>query len=139
MELYLDGTTVARVHRPLWPVNSANNVSIGNSHPLSSSMEGLIDDVKVWRINPRRVDEEFLGRPVDGSVAKCWADWSRVLSDVLNNNPQCALRLRELLTRAVASIIRDGPNHNDATRERWQKSQDSYRQLWADGNLNDIV
>jgi hypothetical protein len=139
MELYLDGATVARVRKPLWPINPANSVSIGNSFPPSVAMNGLIDDVKVWRINPHRVDEEFLGRPVDAGVARCRAEWTRALADALNNDRQCAVRLRELLTRAVAGVIRDGLNHSDATRMQWHKAAGSYRQLWSDGHLDDIV
>ncbi len=139
MELYLDGTTVARVHTPLWPINSASSVTIGNSHPPTQAMKGLIDDVKVWRINPQRVDAEFLGRPVDEHVKQCLANWGRAVSEVLRADPQCAQQLSELLNRAVASIIRDGLNHSEATRARFEKTAEEYRKLWADGNLGDIV
>ena len=90
-------------------------------------MKGLIDDVKVWRINPRRVDAEFLGRPVDEHVKQCLANWSRAVSEVLRADPQCARQLGELLNRAVASIIRDGLNHSDATRTRFEKTAEEYR------------
>jgi hypothetical protein len=139
MELYLDGTTVARVQRPLWPVNAANNLSIGNSQLASSAMEGLIDDVKVWRPDPHRVDEQFIGRLVDHDVAHCWAEWGREMREVLRNNPACAATLADLVSRAAASLVRDGFNHGDETRQRWQKTVETYAELWSDGDLGAIV
>jgi concanavalin A-like lectin/glucanase superfamily protein len=143
MELSFNGSTVARVNNPLWPINPATSVTIGNHNTGgaagTSGMSGRIDDVKIWRINPHRVDEEFTGRPVDESVKECWAEWTRALGVVLKENRDCAIRLRALLVRAVDSLIRDGLNHGDQTRGRWQAASDTYRQLWSEGNLADIV
>jgi hypothetical protein len=143
MELSFNGSTVARISRPLWPINSTTSVTIGSFSSTgtndTSGMSGRIDDVKIWRINPHRVDEEFTSRPVDESVKECWSEWSRALGVVLKENRDCAIRLRDLLVRAIASVIRDGLNHGDLTRARWQTASDTYRQLWSEGNLADIV
>ncbi len=140
LELDFNGKTVARLSRPLWPVNSTTNVTVGNfTSTPTSGMGGRIDDVKVWRINPHRVDEEFTGRPVDESVKACWAEWSHAFGAVLHDHGDCEIQLRQLLLRAIESVIRDGLNHGDQTRDRWQLAADDYRQLWSAGNLADIV
>ena len=141
MELHFNGKTVARLSQPLWPVNSTTNVSVGNytSGSAASGFGGRIDDVKVWRINPHRVDEEFTGRPVDEGVKQCWAEWSRAFGAIADNDQDCAARLRHLVARAVDSVIRDGLNHGVQTRDRWHLAADSYRELWAEGDLADIV
>jgi hypothetical protein len=140
LELDVNGTTVARLSRPLWPVNSTTNVTVGNFTATPTfGMAGRIDDVKVWRINPHRVDEEFTGRPVDESVKACWAEWSRSYGAAADDNQDCAVRLRHLIRRAIESVIRDGLNHGDQTRDRWRLASDEYRRLWANGNLADIV
>jgi Concanavalin A-like lectin/glucanases superfamily len=139
MELSFNGSTVARVNSPLWPINPTGSVTIGNVSGGVSGISGRIDDVKIWRINPHRVDEEFTDRPIDESVKQCWAEWSRALGAVLRENRDCAIHLRALLLRAIDSIIRDGLNHGDQTRSRWQTASDSYRQLWSGGNLADIA
>lgn len=141
MELYFNGDTVARISAPLRPINSTTSVTIGN-FSTGAGMPGMsarIDDVKIWRINPHRVDEEFTDRPVDESVKQCWAQWSRTLGAVLSENGDCAVHLRDLLVRAIDSLIRDGLNHGDQTRARWENASDTYRQLWSEGNLADIV
>ena len=143
MELSCNGTTVARARKPLWPVNSTSSVTIGNINTAGVTgmpgMSGRIDDVKIWRINPHRVSDEFTARPVDGSVKQCWAQWSQALAAVLEENHDCSVHLRALLMRAVAGIIRDGLNHNTQTRENWEKASQSYRLLWSHGDLGDLV
>jgi hypothetical protein len=140
MELYFDGKTVARLSRPLWPVNSTTSVTVGNFTATPTfGLGGRIDDVKVWRINPHRVDEEFVGRPVDEGVKQCWAEWSRAFGAAADDNRDCAVRLRHLIRRAIESVIRDGLNHGDQTRDRWRLASDEYRRLWSEGNLEDIV
>ena len=138
-ELSLDGEVVARADRPIWPVAAAGEITIGNAPSGGLPIRGLLDEVKVWRINPHRVDDEFTSRPVDESVKECWAQWSRALGAVLNENRECAVRLRDLLVRAIDSIVRDGLNHGDQTRARWEDASDTYRKLWSEGNLADIV
>lgn len=139
MELYLDGATVARVHAPLWPIDAVNSVSIGNSHPPTTALDGSVDDVKVWRVNPHRVDAEFLGRPVDAGVRQCLVEWIRAVGAALRADPQCARRVSGLLDRAVSGISRDALNHSGATRARFEDAAQQYRQLWSEGRLDDIV
>jgi Concanavalin A-like lectin/glucanases superfamily len=142
-ELSFNGTTVARLQQPLWPVNPSNRVFIGDiALPLSlisTNMAGQIDDVKIWRINPHRADDEFTGRPVDEGVKECWAQWTQALRDVLSRHLDCAIHLRDMIRRAIDSLIRDGLNHGVQTDERWHKAADSYRDHWSHGDLADIV
>ncbi|BDX31361.1 hypothetical protein TUM20985_19080 [Mycobacterium antarcticum] len=140
MELYVDGQTVARLSRPLWPINTTTAVTIGNfTSTPTFGLAGRIDDVKVWRIDPHRVDQEFTGRPVDDSVKTCWAEWSHAFGEVLDEHRDCEIRLRQMLVRAVDGILRDGLNHGDQTRDRWRSVADDYRRLWSAGTLADIV
>ncbi len=139
MELHINGAKVNQVTMPMRPIDAPASVSIGSNAAGQLSVAGRIDDVKIWRINPYRVGEEFAGRPVDENVKDCWARWSRELGSALRENRDCAKHLRDLLIRAVQSIVRDGLNAGDQTRARWQDASDTYRKLWADGNLADIA
>lgn len=132
MELHYNGATIARITKPLWPVNPTNSVTIGTA-------SGRIDDVKVWRINPHRVGDEFTDRPVDPDVSRCWAEWARATGEMLAANRDCAERVRDLLMRAVQSMIRDGLTHGSETRERWEQASLRYRQHWRAGELGDIA
>jgi hypothetical protein len=139
MELYVNGAPINQITMPMRPIDATASVSIGSNAAGQYGVAGRIDDVKIWRINPHRVGQEFTSRPVDERVKNCWAQWSRALGTALHDNPGCAIRLRDLLIRAVQSIVRDGLNAGDQTRARWQDASDTYRKLWAGGSLADIA
>lgn len=58
---------------------------------------------------------------------------------VLDEDAACAARLRESLTNAIASMFREGFNHSDAMRIRWQNATAKYRERWAQGDLEGIL
>ena len=61
MELYVNGRTIARRTGLLANVPPVGplGVSIGNEPDRDDPLVGDIDEVKVWRLNPRFMDEEF--------------------------------------------------------------------------------
>jgi hypothetical protein len=142
-EVHLDGEPVARITEPLWPVNRSNSVTVGDlTNPTTgdpTGMAGLIDTVRVWRLNPDRVDQEFLERRMDDDVKDCWARWSRGMAEYLHADPQCAKRIQVLVRRAMESVARDGLNAGDAVRDKWHTAAEKYRELWRGGDLADIV
>jgi hypothetical protein len=142
-EVSIDGAPVARVTQPLWPVNGSNTVTIGDlNNPTPSDptgVVGLIDTVRIWRLNPHRVDQEFLERPVDNDVKDCWAQWSREIGEELSTDPVCSKHFRDLLVRALQSLARDAMNTSADTRAKLLTAIEKYRDLWRDGDLDDIV
>jgi len=58
---------------------------------------------------------------------------------VANEDPDCAARLRAMLTNAISSMFREGFNHSDAMRIRWQNATEKYRERWAQGDLEGIL
>ena len=48
-------------------------------------------------------------------------------------------RLRRLLTTAISSLLRTGYDHSDATRVHFQNLARSYRERWAQGDLDAIL
>jgi hypothetical protein len=74
IELYADGQVVARrsgTYLPIRPPGSAG-LNIGNARSLDIILNGEIDDVKIWRLNPRRFGENYFARPMDAKTAECW-------------------------------------------------------------------
>jgi hypothetical protein len=142
-EVSLDGRPVARVTEPLWPVNKSTAVTIGDfNNPTPgdpTGMVGRIDTVRIWRLNPDRVDQEFVERPIDDDVKACWAQWSREMGEALRSDPYCAKRLRDLLARALQSLSHDALNGGDDIRAKVVTAAEKYRQLWRSGELTDIV
>jgi hypothetical protein len=136
MELSLNGEVVARRSVPLWPVNPAGAVTIGNSSDGLNVLYGQLDEVKVWRRNPRKLADDFLNRPMDDATAECWARFGRELAEAMRRHPHCAARLRETLGSTVTGLLRDALNMGPETRQRLQEAADRYRALWRTGRLD---
>lgn len=136
MELSIDGQVVARRTGPLWPVNPAGAVTIGNSSDGQTVLYGRIDETKIWRRNPRKVAEDFLDRPMDDQTADCWARFGRELAEALRRHPQCSAQIRAALISTVNGLIRDATNKGPETRERLQRSAARYKDLWSAGQLD---
>ncbi|MDT5211031.1 MAG: hypothetical protein QOF67_3446 [Mycobacterium sp.] len=135
-ELTLDGQVVARADLPLWPVTGAGDVTIGNAAGGGTPIRGLLDEVKVWRSNPRRTFEEFFDRPMDEATARCWADYLRQFAQWMRTHPDCARLLQEAVKTAGDSVVRQALTHRPHTRRRTLDTAKRYRRLWSAGELD---
>ena len=68
-------------------------ISIGNTLDGRHPWTGDIDEVKVWRLNPNRVRNQFLGRPIDKATADCWARYVDSMRAAFAKYPDCARQL----------------------------------------------
>ena len=139
MELFADGELVARRTGLLSvvPGVGGQGVFIGTGGDYTSHvLDGDIDEVKVWRLNPHVMDEEFFSRPVDKSVADCWERFFRSLAKALDRYPDCRQFIQggldEALDRMIRLLLAKGPE----TRERFIKTSQEYRELWREGKLD---
>ena len=76
---------------------------------------------------------------IDHGAKRYRQEWDWILDEVLRENPESAGRLRGLMTKAVASMLRAALNHSDAARIHWQRVAQNYRDRWAQGDLDGIV
>ncbi len=134
--LFLDGVLVAATNGPLQPVAASDGVTIGNAPSGGNPIHGLLDEVKVWRANPRRVFDDFFDRPMDPETAACWDDYLRRLRRWMDTNPDCADRLQTELTAAANSVVRDALNHGSQLRQHITESAKRYRRHWRAGELD---
>lgn len=135
-QLFLDGILVAATSGPLRPVQASAGVTIGNAPSGGLPIRGLLDDVKVWRANPRRVFDDFFDRPMDPETAACWDDYLRRLRRWMDSNPDCADRLQAEATAAANSVLRDALNHGPRLRQHLADSAKRYRAHWRAGELD---
>ncbi len=139
MELFMDGERVARRTGLLAGIPGVGplGVNVGNS-PGSAGLclEGDIDEVKVWRLDPQAMRRLFLARPFDEATAECWERIFRCIRDALARNPDCAQQLAvegpSVLDRLRRAIVAKGPE----TRERYVRSCAEYARLWRAGQLD---
>jgi hypothetical protein len=138
LELSADGVMVARKQGVFAPVAGAGapGIFIGNTRQGDAPLHGEIDEVKVWRLNPRRLVDEFFGRPMDEATARCWA---RIWSDLraaLARHPECVRALLVPLRNGIDRVQRLALARGPETRERLARSQREYRRLWNAGQVD---
>jgi len=141
-ELTLNGTPVAEIGSAGYLGPATQHVTIGNRRApggvYNTPFAGRIDDVKVWRVNPHYINDDFTRRPIDDSVARCWADWFRKLKEVMRSDPECAAVFISLLNAALVSgkdaLVDGGAFAGPEMLEAGRR----YRELWSEGRVREI-
>jgi hypothetical protein len=127
-----NGVIIKRAIGPLAPLPKATSIVIGEN------LVGRIDEIKVWRMNPHRVAQEFLDRPQTPEQRDCWRQWFTALSDALAADPECADRFRHQLHRVMRAVQYGVQTHSDASRERLTHAALRYRELWMQNELGEL-
>jgi hypothetical protein len=140
MELYADGRVLARRRGLLVgvPAVGPTGVSIGNvaAPDMQHVLDGDIDEIKVWRLNPRATWRDFVQRPIDGDQADCWAQFASKLAVARAKHPDCAKELRQSLRAAIERILRAIAAKGMKEREHFAKLHDRYLELWRAGDID---
>jgi hypothetical protein len=138
MELYADGAAVARRHSALAPVNApgAGGIGIGNAVGSILPLNGQIDEVKLWRLNPRRFEEAFNNRPMDAETRDCWSRFLREFVEALRRHPECAGKIGPAIDNVLRSILRQIAAQGAETKARLLKAASEYAALWRAGNVS---
>ena len=108
MRLFMDDELVgeAIVEGSIPPVQSLG-VSIGNNVDSDNSQfPGEIDEVRIWRLDPKAMKREFLGRPYTHDEARCWQQHAEHLIDWMKKNPEQRSALARQIRAAQYSFIR---------------------------------
>ena len=139
----LDGAILGTTNvDPREPIFGTTQVNIGNEIRDNHAFNGLIDEVRVWRLNPYRVNDEFNGRPMDPGLEHCWIDWGTRVRDVLNDlakeRPECLDRILELLRRATQTGLGDALVSADDSRGVLLDAAEKYRRYWTSGDLDGV-
>jgi hypothetical protein len=134
----VDGQVAATFDGSLRPLMPPKHISIGGQIDGTDHWPGRIDDVKVWRLDPTRIDHEFGSRPVDDAVERCWAQWRRQLDAVRRANPECSDTVTALLGNALAATMAQLYQTGAYNRPEFINAVVRYRDLWAQGRLSEI-
>jgi Concanavalin A-like lectin/glucanases superfamily len=139
MELSADGQVVARrngAYASLLPLAPA--LSIGNSVSGGSFINGEIDEVKIWRLNPLRFDQEFSTRPRDGDTADCWRRFWQQIIQASRRHPDCAREIAAAIKAATDGVRREARAKGPETRNRLAATAREYQRLWRAGQLDSV-
>jgi hypothetical protein len=133
----IDGAVVAEA-RQSKAVSVFTNLRIGQSRWSDDEpLNGRIDDLKIWRIDPKRINREFLNRPIDSATSDCLKRWLDDLRDALEDDVECGQLLPQLALAAVNRMITDSVEHSPEARQRIEQAVREYQRLWAANDLGD--
>jgi hypothetical protein len=137
MRLFADGQLVAQRHHVLGSIRDAGvgGIRIGSSAGGSDFLGGDIDEIKVWRHDPRTMSKEFFRRPIDRHTANCWYDFLKRIDELLRSSPECARLLsrpRDVLVRMLRVIVAHGPG---AINQQARFCRE-YQRLWRGGRID---
>jgi hypothetical protein len=100
------------------------------------SFRGSIDEIKLWKYDPRELQKEFFCRFRDAKALKCLsAEYRRWLA---NMDPKKIRQLTAYLKcqdRIVEDIIRTVFSHGRNAKETWERFHKRYLELWCKNKL----
>jgi Concanavalin A-like lectin/glucanases superfamily len=137
VELSVNGQVVAQRSGTYAPVNppGAAGLNIGNTRTLDRDFGGQIDDVKIWRLNPHRFDDNYFGRPVDAGTAECWKRFWQDVDAASRQNSQCARYVASSLLNLIRNLVRQALAKGPETRAHLLSAAQQYDQLWRKDDI----
>jgi hypothetical protein len=140
MRLYADGQLIAQRTNLLASVPRVGplGISIGNEPDKDTQCfsGNDIDEVKVWRLDPNLMDQQFLTRPMNNDVAACWTRFFASLRKALKQNPECARQMNVAITAIIDELQRAILAQGLEARARYINTCIRYRHLWKEGHLD---
>jgi hypothetical protein len=131
-EIRYNGELICQALTPLAPLPAPSQIVIGPTF-------GLIDDVKVWRLNPMRMVNDFLNRPMDSATRYCVMNWLNEIQALLDANPECAQSVLGEIGRGLRSGLQQLRLGDDDTRQRFQAAVATYDQAWTAGDFDTVA
>jgi Concanavalin A-like lectin/glucanases superfamily len=138
VQVSFNGTVVSHTDDWNGALASTSGVLIGNDSSGQKGLTGRIDDLRIWRLNPQAIGDNFTGRPMNPGVASCWAEWARKLDALTRSDPRCTQIVFTLIERAFASVMTDFAGTPQTVRQAVADAGVRYQQLWSEGRLAEI-
>jgi hypothetical protein len=137
MQLLIDDRVVGEtpVSAGIPPVQSAG-VSIGNKVGGGQPLLGIVDEVRVWRLYPKEIAEEFWCRPYTAATAKCWEDLFKAVRSWAAAHPSDLNTLLDLLSVQLRAFIRALHLLPASEQARMRAILNEYLRLWCSGRID---
>ena len=101
----------------------------------SLRLKGDIASIRIWRIDPRSRQKEFLGRPFNSALSDCWAEFLRKLNEALRNDPKCVEWLLGFITAFHQNFQQALAQKSQEKIEEFRQMCREYRELWRAGQV----
>lgn len=138
MGLFLNGVLVgeAVIEGNIPPVQSLG-VSIGNDTDVGGlQFPGEIDELKIWRLDPKAMKREFLGRPYTKETAQCWQRYFEKIIHTVKENPEQHKALAQLIRAEQYSFLRSLYLLPDSDQAKLRAILFALGELWFAGNID---
>jgi hypothetical protein len=137
MRLFIDGDLIgeALVDGAIPPVKGAG-VSIGNSATGDGEQfPGAIDEVTIWRRDPRMMRREFLGRPFTPQAAACWQSLAEAVLAWRGLNEGRFLEIVGRSTNQRDRLLRAIYLLPEGDQAKLRAAQADFAKLWFAGSV----
>jgi hypothetical protein len=138
MRLLVDDEPVTRRRTVLSSIRGVGpkGICIGSGFGPNQTFGGDIDEIRVWRLDPKRMQRQFLERPFDETTANCWAGHLQSLLAALKAQGQCAEAVTRDIKAAFDRFMRAIDALGPETRQRNEFIRQRYAELWRKGDLD---
>ena len=107
LTLFIDGALVAgKLVSGSVPSVQAGGVTIGNRPGGGQPLLGDIDEISVWRQDPKAMRREFLSRPLTADQVRCWEANARAVAVWMAGHPDQAKALGSLASGQIHTLVR---------------------------------
>ena len=118
------------------PAVQVQGVSIGNEAAQDGlQFPGQVDELRIWRLDPKAMKREFLGRPYTPDAAQCWQRYFEAILEWIQNNPEQGRSLAQQINNAQISMGRSLLLLPENEQKRVRAVLVAFADLWFAGKL----
>jgi hypothetical protein len=138
MRLFIEGELVGEaVTEGGIPPVQALGVSIGNAVEADSyQFPGEIDELRIWRHDPKGLKREFLGRPYTRKMARCWERLFEQVAEWTKRHPEQSRGLTNRLHTARDAFVRALYLLPDSEQAKLRAAMLAIKKLWSAGEID---
>jgi hypothetical protein len=137
MQVSIDGKLVGETSNVTGgvPPVQAGGVAIGNRLAGGKPLLGMIDEVRIWRLDPNQMRREFLCRPYDAATARCWEAIFQAIRAWIARDPGQVKALLDLIDARLNSLVRGLFLLPAAEQAKMRAELQELTKLWCEGHI----
>lgn len=118
------------------PPVGPEGVLIGNRIGAPTGyLNGNIQSVKIWRLDPQTMIKTFLARPFTPSQLDCWVQFKKKLDEAAAQDPECAAWLDRTLSQIRGDFLQRLSQKSPEKVAEFRAMCKAYQELWAAGKV----
>lgn len=136
IQLTMDGKLVGQADVSSGVPPLQGSIAIGNHIGGNNQLNGRIDEVRVWRSDPKAMQREFLCRPYTTETAACWQAIFEDVAAWAKAEPVAVASLLQLAEQGQRALIRGLDLLSAADQAEARGLLDQFMKLWCEGKID---